>query len=349
MFRRGMYRSDGEYQISGAVESAMVPTNRRGDSEEPPGASVSVIIPCYNAEKVVREAVESALAQTTPPLEIVCVDDGSKDGTLSVLHALQARNRDRVTVLSQPRGGAPSARNSGLQLATGTYVQFLDADDILLPKKLDHQLTLAQIHRNVDIVAGSFVRRHLSGEERPIVVEEQDSPWISLPQVGLGITSANLYRREAILQVGGWNESYPSSQEYELMFRMLANGCRVAYDKALLTIVRQQPRSITTENTKANIHQRITLGAEMREYIRLHVKDEEAIIAADAGLFHVIRMFCRYDMDQGMRLFHRYFGETPGAAVRLTSSPTYSLMVHLLGFQRTEKIRAVVERISDMV
>src|SRR5690606_32136288 len=95
--------------------------------------AVSVVVPCYNVEGFVRRAVESAAAQTHRPLEIICVDDGSTDGTLGVLRELEAEHPGLVRVLAGPNGGAPAARNRGLKEARGEYVQFLDADDELAP------------------------------------------------------------------------------------------------------------------------------------------------------------------------------------------------------------------------
>ena len=88
----------------------------------------SVIIPVYNREKIVRDAIESALQKDYDNFEIICVDDGSTDGTLSVL--LEYEKLDsRVRVLSKENGGVSSARNKGLEIATGEYILFLDSDD----------------------------------------------------------------------------------------------------------------------------------------------------------------------------------------------------------------------------
>src|SRR5690625_4558810 len=104
--------------------------------------NISVIIPCYNAEEYVRDAIASVLAQTYQPLEVICVDDGSTDGTLGVLRSLEAEHSDIMRVLAGPNGGAPVARNRGLAAARGDYIQYLDTDDLLVPEKLAHQAGL---------------------------------------------------------------------------------------------------------------------------------------------------------------------------------------------------------------
>src|SRR5512132_248706 len=98
---------------------------------------VSVIVPAYNAGSTIAEAVESALAQTYRPLEVVVVDDGSTDDTAEVV---AERFEDRVHIISAPHRGRGAARNTGLATARGAYIQFLDADDVLAPAKIATQV-----------------------------------------------------------------------------------------------------------------------------------------------------------------------------------------------------------------
>src|SRR5258706_6591961 len=98
---------------------------------------ISVIIPTFNSAALVTAAVDSVLAQTTPPTEILVVDDGSTDDTRQRL----APYAGRLRYLHQQSKGVAAARNLGLKQATGEFVAFLDADDIWHPRKLERQLT----------------------------------------------------------------------------------------------------------------------------------------------------------------------------------------------------------------
>ncbi|MBR2595193.1 MAG: glycosyltransferase family 2 protein, partial [Solobacterium sp.] len=89
---------------------------------------VSVIIPVYNAEKNIERCADSVLNQEYRDLELIMVDDGSKDGTAAILDELAARD-ERVRVIHKPNGGVSETRNRALDMAAGKYVQFLDADD----------------------------------------------------------------------------------------------------------------------------------------------------------------------------------------------------------------------------
>jgi glycosyltransferase involved in cell wall biosynthesis len=98
---------------------------------------VSCIIPCYNAERFLGEAIESVIAQTLAPVEIIVVDDGSTDGSAAVA----ARYADRVRYLRQDNAGPATARNRGVESSCGEFVAFLDADDLWHPEKLERQAT----------------------------------------------------------------------------------------------------------------------------------------------------------------------------------------------------------------
>jgi len=98
---------------------------------------VSILIPAYNAERWIADTIHSALGQTWKRTEIIVVDDGSKDQTLSVLRQFDARG---VTVVSQHNQGAAAARNTAFYLCQGDYIQWLDADDILAPDKISKQI-----------------------------------------------------------------------------------------------------------------------------------------------------------------------------------------------------------------
>lgn len=98
---------------------------------------ISCIVPVYNGELYLREAIDSILAQTYRPLEIIVVDDGSTDATPDVV----AGYGDRLRYIRQPNAGPGAARNHGLNLAQGEFIAFLDADDLWHPDKLARQMT----------------------------------------------------------------------------------------------------------------------------------------------------------------------------------------------------------------
>lgn len=106
-------------------------------------ARVSIVVPIYNVEPFLRECLDSVLAQTFRDLEIICVDDGSTDGSSKILDEYVKKD-DRIRVIRQPNAGLSAARNAGMDAAGGTYLYFLDSDDMLPPNALERLHALAE-------------------------------------------------------------------------------------------------------------------------------------------------------------------------------------------------------------
>ena len=305
--------------------------------------TVSVVVPCYNIGRYVRKAVASAVAQTHQPLEVICVDDGSTDDTLHILCKLEAEHPNLVQVLTGPNRGAPAARNRGLAQARGEYVQFLDADDVLDRDKLEHQAVLIGTSSfQPDLIVAAFYSFGEGQEEREIEVGER-SMWRNLVMSQMGITSANLFRRSAVEQVGGWDEGLPCSQEYDLMFRMLKRGARCLADRAPKTHIR------TRSNSVGKVPEAFVTSMELRvrimDYVRVgslvnRVEQEEMY----NYLFRWIRAHYATSpteaSDMYRRLIPRRFVPKPqGNTTRL-----YTWAYRVLGFQRAEALKRLVGR-----
>ncbi len=119
-------------------------------------AKVSVILPIYNVEQYLREALDSVLAQTLTDLEIICVNDGSTDGSLDIIREYAARDT-RILFLTGPNGGYGKAMNKGLDNATGEYIGILEPDDYLLPDMMQTLYDTAKNH-DLDFVKADFYR-----------------------------------------------------------------------------------------------------------------------------------------------------------------------------------------------
>ena len=163
---------------------------------------VSVIIPVYDGERYLAEAIDSLLAQTVPPLEVVVVDDGSTDGTAQIIRAYGAP----VRYVHQPNAGQSAARNHGVRLARGDYIAFLDADDLVHPKKLERQLAAFEQEPSLamcDAFTVNFwsedVPDHERGCDAAHAVTHPERPYPNH-------ISTWLIRREAFEKVGDFEE-----------------------------------------------------------------------------------------------------------------------------------------------
>ena len=206
---------------------------------------VSIIIPCFNAERFVGDAIRSALAQTYPSKEIIVIDDGSTDGSLKIIQSFGNAVRWEST---KNRGGS-AARNRGLQLASGSLIQFLDADDRLLPTKLEKQVEpLAQ-----SSAAMTFTPPLPLGDEKPVI---QFKPYpggdlvIYLLRGGGPGTSGVLHRRECLEAVGGFREDLPCAQEFDLHLRLACQNFRFLYMEEPLWEYRRVLDSVSSDYSR---------------------------------------------------------------------------------------------------
>lgn len=110
-------------------------------------SGISVIIPVYNAEQYIESCLGSICEQTMTDLEIICINDGSTDGSLSKLQRIAQKDK-RIKIVDIPNGGASKARNMGINLSTKKYLTFVDADDTIEPQMYD---TLYQMAENNDL------------------------------------------------------------------------------------------------------------------------------------------------------------------------------------------------------
>lgn len=117
---------------------------------------VSVIVPVYKVEQYIEECIDSILAQSYSNIEIILVDDGSPDNSGKICDLYAEQFPDKIKVIHKSNGGLSSARNAGLDIASGEYVTFVDSDDKILPQMYD-EMSKAMLSHNVDIVASRFL------------------------------------------------------------------------------------------------------------------------------------------------------------------------------------------------
>lgn len=232
---------------------------------------VSIIIPCYNCSSTIERAVKSIYSQSHSNWEIILVDNNSTDDTLDMLHRLQSEKPEKITVLEEKKKGAPAARNKGLAVAKGEWIEFLDADDELLPEKIAAQLKLAA--PNVSIIVGNCLIYENSIRKRIVIKKDVKAAdkWSGLINSSLGITSANLWLKSALNDINGWNEALSSSQEYDLLFRLFEKDAEIAIDTNYNTIIHKMSTSISRSNDAERITRILTSRYDLRERIKKHL------------------------------------------------------------------------------
>lgn len=157
---------------------------------------VSIIVPCYNNGKYLKGCIDSLVAQSYRNIEIIIVDDGSTDNTESILEEYKRKDK-RIQSVSQQNGGPPCARNSGLSVASGEYITFVDADDALTENAVE--IMLSHMDDNTDWVVCSYIEKWLY--DKPIIYSDRRIHREDLAEMFLRYASGiiflwkNLYRK----------------------------------------------------------------------------------------------------------------------------------------------------------
>lgn len=194
---------------------------------------VSVVIPAYKAERTILRAVDSVLAQQGVRVEVIVVVDGVFDRTAEVV---EGRDPRVEVVVNETNQGAPKARNRGLALARGEFIQFLDSDDFVEGALLSG-LTTAMRSAGADVGFGPCFRvSEGEGEPRPVPAPSFESTesllrdWMTTDRF-VGTTSV-VWRVAFVRSIGGWFEGLPRNQDGELVIRALLGGAKVTVSTA---------------------------------------------------------------------------------------------------------------------
>ena len=196
---------------------------------------VSVVIPVFNGERFLREAVQSVLDQQYAPLEIIIVDDGSTDGTATVAQSLP----ETVRYLHQTNQGPAAARNRGIEHARGGLIAFADADDLWPPEKLELQLPWLIEDRGVEIVLGRVQLLSATG-----LTESAFS-------VNLGCA---VIRKPVFDRVGSFDETMRYSEDVDWFMRARESGAAIITIDAVTLFYRQHEQNMTRGKSTSELN-----------------------------------------------------------------------------------------------
>jgi glycosyltransferase involved in cell wall biosynthesis len=260
---------------------------------------VSIIIPVHNGERYLAETIQSALNQTWQHREIIIIDDGSTDNSLEIARSFE---RDSVKIIGQSNKGAAAARNAGLKEAKGDYVQFLDADDLLSPDKIQAQidslngsLTHVAICKTVHFDDGES---HLDGiENKDWFCKNNDDPVTFLTKLyagddmmpgfgGMITVHSWLTPRTIIEKAGQWNEKLGVDDDGEFFCRIVLASEGICFSHRGINYYRKyrSGRSLSAQKNKKAI--------------------ESAVLAIDLKLKHLT---ARSDDDIVSRVFGKHY------------------------------------------
>lgn len=255
----------------------------------PQSSSVAVVIPCYGQAHLLPEAIESALAQTHPSVEVIVVDDGSPDDVAAV-----ARRYPGVRCIHQENQGLSGARNTGLRASTADFVIFLDADDRLLPDAAAAGIACIAACPACAFVFGNF--RFIAEDGAPVAervrgrVEDGDLYYALLRQNHVEMTSTVLFRRDVLAAEGAFRRDLRSAEDYELLLRLSRRHPARWHDTLVAEYRRYARPGASLSNSPARM-----LASTMRV-----LRAQRPYVRGDARREAALR--------RGIRFFQDYYG-----------------------------------------
>jgi glycosyltransferase involved in cell wall biosynthesis len=301
---------------------------------------VSILIPCYNADRWIAQAIQSALDQTYSNKEVIVVDDGSSDRSLDVIKSFG----DRIRWESQPNRGGNITRNRLLELSTSEWIQYLDADDYLLPDKIEKQLQFLSKTQQADIIYSPSIFEYWDGNhsrQEVLTIPEPHDPWILLARWYLPQTGSPLWKKQAILDAEGWKPDQPCCQEHELYLRLLKAGKQFKHCPDASSIYRQWSESTVCKRDKSEtFRQRLVIEDAIEQHLRnINQLTLERLHAINQARFECARMIWlsnqrwANEIIATIKTSDRHFVPSGSAAPQ-----TYRFTYKLFGFSIAEQI-----------
>ena len=300
---------------------------------------VSILVPCFNAERWITTAIESALEQTWNNCEVIAVDDGSTDRSPEII----ASYGERILSRTGPNRGGNAARNQLLKLSRGEWVQYLDADDYLLPSKIENQMSMARSDADV-IFSPSLIERDGEREELPIP-EPHDDPWVLLARWFLPQTGSPLWRRRAVEDAGGWALDQPCCQEHELYLRLLQNDASFRYSPGAGSVYRKWSSETVCERDPMLVtEQRLAIKDKIQSHLGSTGQLTPARLAAiNQARFELARSTWAHDRKRARAIMRKIRESDPAFSPSGAAGPAaYKLAFRALGFSAAEHLAALV-------
>jgi glycosyltransferase involved in cell wall biosynthesis len=210
---------------------------------------ISVIIPVFNGERFIAEAIQSVLAQNYEPLEIIVVDDGSTDGTAEVVKILG----EKIRYIFQENGGIAAARNTGLRAASGDYIAFLDADDLFCNDKLNLQLKQFDLYVSLGIALGYISRCNFTGQNTDHELADHSDKSFLL-SLGSMLISKSVFH-----QIGNFDLEMKQAEDLDFFFRVKEAGIPIAVHPEIIQICRQHDKNITSNRKNFIFYQLLAM------------------------------------------------------------------------------------------
>jgi glycosyltransferase involved in cell wall biosynthesis len=305
---------------------------------------VSVLIPCYNAEKYVGETLRSVFEQTWRDLEVIVVDDGSQDRSVKEIERFAEAG---VVLIRQGNAGASAARNRALEASTGDFIQFLDADDLIAPDKIERQMRCLGEYPD-HVASCEWGRFQSDPDETKFVAEEvwhdfDPAEFVVSSWLGGGMMPpiAWLTPRAVIDKAGPWNEELSVNDDGEYFTRVLLASWGVKFCKGARCFYRSgSSDSLSGRRDRAALMSAYR-AAELSSASLLVHADNATTRRACAWQFQRFAYDAYPDAPDLARLAERRAAELGGSALRPSGGPAFSLVASALGWKLARRMQSM--------
>jgi glycosyltransferase involved in cell wall biosynthesis len=312
---------------------------------------VSILITAYNAESWIGETLASAVGQTWPRLEVIVVDDGSTDSTLDIARRYEGPN---VRVIHQANAGACAARNRALAEARGDFIQYLDADDLMEPDKIERQMHRLEVEPPDTVASGPWVRFYdgdLAAVDKALRAPdwrdyEPATDWLVQSWQGRGTipTFAWLTPRAVIDRAGPWNEAVLLNDDGEYFTRVLVHARKIAFVEGAWGYYRSGLEGSISRRTGEAVWRSLFEATALCERTLLGHRDTAETRRACAGLWQEFMFYAYPDVPELVRRAEERVGEL-GGMYRSPGVPPFLKPVRdRLGWKAALRLQRVYRR-----
>lgn len=311
---------------------------------------VSILIPCYNAERFIAMTLESALAQTWPRIEVVVVNNGSTDASGEILRRYEARG---VKLIEKENEGASVARNRAYAESQGEFIQYLDADDLLAPDKIALQMQRLLSVEPETLAACAWGRfydapEHAVFVREPVWADMQAVDWLITAWTGgfMMASHAWLTPRSVIERAGGWDETPSPNDDGEFFARVLLHSQAVLFCEEARVFYRSGMQGSTSKARSDVMLAAIYLSIEQSTRLLLEREDSKRTRRACAAYFQRFIYDTYPDAPGLVRRAEERVRELGGSDYELpTGGRLHRLAVRTLNWKRAKRIQRLYRRL----
>ncbi|MGD1874833.1 MAG: glycosyltransferase family 2 protein [Mastigocoleus sp.] len=309
---------------------------------------VSILIPAYNSEEWISETIESALAQTWSNIEIIIVDDGSVDNTLAIAKKYESA---KIKVISQPNKGASAARNTAFREAQGDFIQYLDADDLLAPNKIERQVKLSKNTNSDFLIAGEWGRFYKDYSEALFIPQIL---WADMLPVDWLLCvwenhymmhpAAWLVPRKLAQMAGSWDENLSLDDDGEYFCRVVLASQEVKFCWDAKSYYRSGISGSLSASRSYKAWKSAFLSIELGMKHLLEIENTARTRHACATRFQRFIYEAYPDVPDLRKKAELKVKEFGGSSVKPFGGPMFELLSSFVGWKSTKRIKNIIGR-----